>query len=163
MKLNYRVREMKVEDIKQVQQVAKTSWNATYEDIIPLDIQESFLASAYNGAMMKRRMEQSLFLVAETAGKVVGFANFSPVKEAGEAELGAIYLDPAHQGLGIGTALLEEGLANLAGAQKIWVNVEKENTNGVLFYLAKGFKAMSEFDDNLDGHISKMVRMALEL
>ncbi|MGI2328294.1 GNAT family N-acetyltransferase [Planococcus sp. YIM B11945] len=161
--MNYTIRNMKTEDIPQVQQVAKTSWNATYEGIIPFAIQESFLATAYNDSMMKKRMEQSFLLVAEVEGKVVGFANFSPVKENGEAELGAIYLDPSSQGKGLGTVLLRSGIAQLENAEKILIKVEKDNKIGMNFYQAKGFELVSEFDDDFDGHVLKTVRMALKL
>jgi ribosomal protein S18 acetylase RimI-like enzyme len=156
------IRKMQKEDIQQVQQVAKTSWNYTYEGIIPLEIQESFLKSAYNDDMMQRRLERSFIFVSEVNGKVVGFANFSPVKEDGMTELLAIYLLPEYQGKGIGTALLKEGI-KLEGVKEIFVNVEKDNQIGTNFYKAKGFEVVSEFDDDFDGHILKTVRMVLKV
>ncbi|MGG4013203.1 N-acetyltransferase family protein [Bacillus smithii] len=157
------IRKMEKEDIEQVQQVAKRSWNDTYEGIIPHKIQESFLRSAYHDEMMLRRLEQSFIFVSEANGKVVGFANFSPVKENGTTELLAIYLLPEYQGKGIGTALLKEGIKNLTGAKKVFVDVEKENQIGTNFYKAKGFEIVSEFDDDFDGHILKTVRMVLKI
>lgn len=38
--MNYTIRQMQLEDIPQVQHVAKTSWNHTYRGIIPIEIQE---------------------------------------------------------------------------------------------------------------------------
>jgi ribosomal protein S18 acetylase RimI-like enzyme len=157
------IRKMQKEDIPQVQQVAKTSWNSTYEGIIPLEIQESFLKAAYNDDMMQRRLERSFIFVSEVNGKVVGFANFSPVKEDGMTELLAIYLFPEYQGKGIGTALLKEGIKNLEGVKEVFVNVEKDNQIGTNFYKAKGFEVVSEFDDDFDGHILKTVRMVLKV
>lgn len=160
--MGFVIRKMKEEDIQQVQQVAKTSWNYTYEGIIPPEIQENFLKSAYNDEMMIRRLERSIIFVAEVDGKIVGFANYSPVKEEGKVELVAIYLYPEYQGNGIGTSLLEEGF-NLDGVKEISINVEKENRIGTTFYKAKGFKVVSEFDDDFDGHILKTVRMVLKV
>lgn len=157
------IRRMQKEDILQVQHVAKTSWHTTYEGIIPIDIQESFLKSAYNDEMMQRRLEQSIIFVSEVKKKIVGFANFSPVKESGEAELGAIYLFPDYQGEGIGTALLKEGIKNLEGVKAIFINVEKENKIGRNFYKAKGFEVVTEFDDDFDGHLLETVRMVLNV
>jgi hypothetical protein len=45
--MKFNIREMNRGDIKQVQQVVKKSWNYTYDGIIPLEIQEGFLKSAY--------------------------------------------------------------------------------------------------------------------
>lgn len=157
------IRTMQKEDIKQVQQVAKTSWRTTYEGIIPFEIQEAFLNSAYNEEVMQKRLEQSIIFVSEVEGKIVGFANFSPVKEKGETELGAIYLFSEYQGEGIGTALLKEGIKNLEGVKAVFINVEKENKIGTTFYKAKGFEVVSEFDDDFDGHLLKTVRMVLNV
>lgn len=161
--MSFQIRNMKVEDIKDVQRVAKMSWNDTYEGIIPAHIQEKFLYSAYSDEMMKRRLDVSFLYVAEAEAQIVGFANFSKVKEEGEMELGAIYLLPEFQGKGVGTALLYEGIANAQTASKVFINVEKENEKGVTFYQAKSFKMLSEFEDVLEGHITIMVRMVKDL
>ncbi|MED0673985.1 GNAT family N-acetyltransferase [Aneurinibacillus aneurinilyticus] len=161
--MKFTIRKMQKEDIQQVQQVSKASWNYAYEGIIPFEIQESFLKFAYNDEMMQRRLENSFIWIAEVDEKIVGFANFSPVKEDGETELTAIYLNPEHQGKGIGTALLNEGIINLEDAKEIFINVEKDNSIGTTFYKAKGFKVVSEFDDDFNGYILKTVRMVLKV
>ncbi|MBD8036703.1 GNAT family N-acetyltransferase [Solibacillus sp. A46] len=161
--MDFTIRKMQSEDIKQVQDVAKTSWNATYEGIIPLEVQEKFLKTAYSNERMQQRLEQSFLFVGERAGKIVGFANFSPVREDGKAELGAIYLYPEEQGKGIGSALLQQGIDNLDGIKEIYINVEKDNKIGKTFYEAKGFDVVKEFDDEFDGHILKTVRMVLKV
>ncbi|WP_067724714.1 GNAT family N-acetyltransferase [Oceanobacillus damuensis] len=160
--MDFIIRKMKKKDIPQVQHVAKTSWHSTYEGIIPLAIQDNFLNSAYSDVNMKRRLKQSNIFVSEVSGKIVGFANFSPVSRDAAVELGAIYLCPDYQGYGIGTAFLKEGIENL-GAREIRLNVEKNNDIGKTFYHAKGFEIESEFDDNFDGHVLKTVRMVLKV
>ncbi|MGA4518653.1 GNAT family N-acetyltransferase [Solibacillus silvestris] len=157
------IRKMHVEDIPQVQDVAKKSWNATYEGIIPFEIQEKFLKVAYNNDRMKQRLERSFLFVAEIDSNVVGFANFSPVNDDGKAELGAIYLYPEYQGKGIGSALLQKGINELEGVEEIYINVERDNEIGKSFYDAKGFQVLKEFDDDFEGHILKTVRMVLNV
>ena len=157
------IRKMHVEDIPQVQDVAKKSWNATYEGIIPFEIQEKFLENAYNNDRMKQRLERSFLFVAEIDSNVVGFANFSPVYDEGKAELGAIYLYPEYQGKGIGSALLQKGINELEGVEEIYINVERDNEIGKSFYDAKGFQVLKEFDDDFEGHILKSVRMVLNV
>ncbi|MEB3054635.1 GNAT family N-acetyltransferase [Bacillus pseudomycoides] len=161
--MTYVVREMNVEDITAVQEVAKIAWHDTYKGIIPQEIQDKFLKQAYSNEIMKRRLEHSYLLVAEVEDQIVGFANFSPVKHQNEAELGAIYLLPDHQGKGIGTALLQRGIAVLDGAKKIYICVEAENEKGKQFYTAKGFAALEQFEEDFEGHMVQTVRMVLHV
>ena len=161
--MNCTIRRMLIEDTKQVQDVAKKSWNATYEGIIPNSIQENFLKGAYNDEMMQKRLSHSLLLVAEAEDKIAGLANFSPVNEQGQTELSAIYLYPEYQGYGIGSALLDKGITMLENLKEVHLDVEKDNTIGTNFYKAKGFKIVDEYDDNFDGHILKTVRMVLKI
>lgn len=113
--------------------------------------------------MMLRRLNNSIIFVTEVNKKIVGFANYSLLKEEGKVELAAIYLHPENQGKGLGTVLLKEGINTLNGVKEIFINVEKENKIGITFYEAKGFKLVSEFDDNFEGHILKTVRMMLKV
>lgn len=161
--MNFTIRKMEKKDTKQVQHIAKTSWNATYEGIIPREIQERFLKVAYSDEMMVRRLKHSIMFVAEEDGKVVGFANYSPVIENGKTELTAIYLYPAYQGKGIGTALINKGITSLRNVKEIYINVERDNKIGTTFYEAKGFEVISEFDDDFDGHILKTIQMVLSV
>lgn len=161
--MNYLIREMVKEDTKQVQEAVKKSWNATYDGIIPIEIQDKFLKGAYNDVMMERRLEHSLMLVAEADDTILGFANFTPVNKQNQTELSAIYLLPEYQGEGIRSALLNAGIEELENVKEIHLDVERENKIGTTFYKAKRFKAVKEYDDNFDGHILKTVRMVLTL
>ena len=161
--MNLTIRKMKIADIEAVQNVARESWNATYEDIIPDQIQQNFLKMAYSNEMMEQRLSQSLILVAEVDNRVVGFANYSPVNHDGKVELVALYIYPDQQAKGIGTALLKEGINLSEGVKEIYLNVEKANEMGKNFYQAKGFNTIDEFDDDFDGHILKTLRMVLEV
>lgn len=157
--MNITIRKMHYEDTKQVQSIAKKTWNATYEGIIPLEVQNNFLKSNYSDESMKQRIERSIVYVAEVKGKVVGFANYSTVRDGGKVELAAIYLYPEFQGKGIGTALLQQLVKELKGLKEIYINVEKDNKIGMNFYEAKGFEIVKESDIEFDGHILKQVRM----
>lgn len=152
---------MKMEDTKQVQDVAKKSWRSTYDGIMPHIIQENFLNMAYSDEMMEKRLNGSFIFVAEMENKVVGFADFTPVNNERQSELSAIYLYSNCQGMGIGTALLQKGIKELEDVKEIYIEVEKENNIAKIFYEAKGFKTMLEYDDHFNGHILKTVQMCL--
>jgi len=146
------IRAMKLDDIAAVQQIAKISWNDTYEGIIPIDVQNLFIERAYSNAMMMKRLEKTSVYVAEHGDTVVGFANFTRVDEDGDAELTAIYMLPSYQRLGYGKRLLEEGLQHIQKAQQLFVYVESENSKGRAFYERNGFTCIEEFDEYFEGH-----------
>lgn len=156
------IRKMTVEDIPQVQLVARESWYDTYDGIIPRYIQDDFLANAYSDENMVRRVERSYVFVALLDDKIVGFANFSYVKENGTSELAAIYLLPESQRKGLGTKLLEQGLA-LPNIKAIELSVKKDNASGMNFYLEKGFKQIDSFKEDYAGNELETVRMRFEV
>ena len=156
------IRKMTVEDIPQVQIVARESWYDTYDGIIPRYIQDDFLASAYSDANMVRRVKRSHAFVGLIDDNIVGFANFSYVKDDGTSELAAIYLLPVAQGKGLGTNLLEQGLV-LPNIKAIELSVKKDNASGLNFYLAKGFKQIDSFKEDYAGNELETVRMRFEV
>lgn len=118
MRMECKIRKMKKKDIPQVQQIAKTSWNHTYEGIIPFDIQEKFLQKAYNDERMQQRLEHSLMLVSEADGKIVGFANYSFVREGGVAYLAAVYLGSGIPGKRHRNRIIGRGDKPFKGSEK---------------------------------------------
>lgn len=153
------IRKMEERDIQAVQQVAAESWHDTYEGIIPREVRERFLAAAYSPASLKRRMEQSVMLVAEDGGKIAGFANLFHQPESEEAELSAIYLLPSHQCQGLGTSLLESGITELPDAVRLYLTVEHKNEKGRRFYERQGFSIVDEFEEEFGGHTLSSIRM----
>ena len=156
------IRQMMTQDIEAVQSIAFESWHTTYDGLIPPDVQQRFLEMAYSEDMLKKRLAKTPFYVAEGDEGILGFANFSNMKEEGEVELASIYLKPTRQGQGVGTKLLKQGLSEL-NPSKVFVNVESENEIGKRFYLAKGFLVVDEFEEDFDGHLLQTTRMVLDI
>lgn len=153
---------MTEKDIPKIQNIAKLSWHDTYEEIIPLHIQDNFLEMAYSISMLEKRLALTNMYVAEFDDQVVGFANFSK-DENGIVELTAIYLLSDYRNLRIGSALIKHGISRMEGIKFIDVVVEKENKVGYNFYKKFGFVVQDEFEDDFDGHILQSVRMRLTL
>lgn len=160
--MDFIIRPMKRKDISNVQDIAKTSWHDTYNGIIPIEIQDKFLEGAYSVKNMKFRWKKSYIYIAEKEDEAVGFANFSPVLQEGYVELGAIYLYPSHQGIGIGSALLHYGVNQLR-PREIQLNVEQNNIKALDFYTSKGFEIIKDFQENFDGHLLDTYRMSWKL
>ena len=85
--MNILIREMTVEDIDKVHDIARESWHATYEGIIPRNIQDNFLGRAYSYEMINKRLRNSNLFIAIDNNEVVGFADFSMVDDEGVSEL----------------------------------------------------------------------------
>ncbi|MGE8205077.1 N-acetyltransferase family protein [Heyndrickxia sp. NPDC080065] len=152
------------EDIPDIQQVAKISWNQTYEGIIHADVQEDFLKNAYSEQSLEYRLQNTIFLVAEVNEKVAGFASFSNIDvENKSAVLAAIYLLPQFQKGGVGSKLLQHGITQLNGIDRLLVEVEKDNKIGKAFYESKGFKVAKEYTAEFFGHSLPTILMALPL
>lgn len=160
--MNSKIRNMTEKDIPKIQNIAKLSWHDTYEEIIPLHIQDNFLEMAYSISMLEKRLALTNMYVAEFDDQVVGFANFSK-DENGIVELTAIYLLSDYRNLRIGSALIKHGVSRMEGIKFIDVVVEKENKVGYNFYKKFGFVVQDEFEDDFDGHILQSVRMRLTL
>jgi ribosomal protein S18 acetylase RimI-like enzyme len=109
------IRDATKDDAAAVARVHVESWRAAYREHMPPEL----LA----GLSVERRTEGwrellgnpgSPTLVAELDGEIVGFAGFGPSRDTeGEAELYAIYLDPARFGTGVGRALMDAALERL--------------------------------------------------
>lgn len=160
--MNSKIRNMTEKDIPKIQNIAKLSWHDTYEEIIPLHIQDNFLEMAYSISMLEKRLALTNMYVAEFDDQVVGFANFSK-DENGIVELTAIYLLSDYRNLRIGSALIKHGISRMERIKFIDVVVEKENKVGYNFYKKFGFVVQDEFEDDFDGHILQSVRMRLTL
>jgi RimJ/RimL family protein N-acetyltransferase len=149
------VRPAAAPDAVGIERVARAAWRATYREIIPEDVQERALAAWYAPALLSRVMgsPQAIFLVAAERADVVGFAQFMQ-RTATTAELTRIYLLPERQGQGIGTRLLETGLAECRerGVKEITVFVERDNRNGRAFYRARKFEEIAEHTREVHGH-----------
>ena len=57
------IRATTLNDIPTIQQIAQVSWNDTYKDIIPENIQKLFLEKAYSPMMIAKRIEKTIFLI----------------------------------------------------------------------------------------------------
>ncbi|MGV9555562.1 N-acetyltransferase family protein [Streptomyces sp. NPDC003401] len=145
-----RVREMTLADCDRVAEIRVRGWQSAYRGLMP----QSHLDALSVREDAERRRDRFtrgdggvVNLVAERAGEVVGWAAYGPYREGeartGEAELYAIYVDPARVGGGIGGALLAESVrrSTAAGRRRMHLWVLRDNTPARRFYERAGFWA----------------------
>lgn len=120
-------------DLAGMTRVHVDTWKTTYRGIVPderLDrmTYESDLAGGFGRWLSKPPEGQAHFAAVTERGEIVGFAVCGPNREADPeftGELGAIYILKAHQGHGVGTALVREVARHLLNIGRttmiVWV------------------------------------------
>ena len=81
------------------------------------------------------------FFVAEDGGRVVGFCGVLYYENVGRAEVGPISVDPAFNGKGAGSTLVEYVMRFLTGEKihRAVARVKDENTRAKEFFTKNGF------------------------
>ena len=155
------IRDAGVDDVREIQRVARITWDHTYRETIPESVRKEFVSQAYSADALRRRMESDTFLVALHEDGVVGFADFRS-RPTTEVELAAIYVLPEMQGRGIGSRLLEAGISRFPLSTSFVLRVEQDNTRARRFYEAHGFKHAGDHAERFCGHVFHETEMTLQ-
>jgi ribosomal protein S18 acetylase RimI-like enzyme len=160
-------RELREEDIQQVQEVALKAWEFTYRNIyapstIIRQVAEYYATERLKASIERAERKESHFEVVLDNGKPVGYTNVgrargtwrNPFLPKGKVyrtsgwELFRIYLRPEYIGKGIGKELLHRCEEFLRGekAKQYTVYVHVRNQIGKKFYLRNGFARAKELD-----------------
>jgi L-amino acid N-acyltransferase YncA len=92
-----------------------------------------------------KKFHEHLLFVAETHGKVVGWAGLQPVSVRkvyeGVVEV-TIYIDPSHVGKGIGKMLMAHliGESERSGIWTLYASIFPENTASIQLHRSAGFR-----------------------
>ena len=115
----------------------------------------TFLDASFDPATITRKMAEpgAAWWVAERGGDLLAFANAGPnglphpQARHSHAELRRLYVDRAAQGLGLGTALLEQALEWMAlnSDGPLWIGVWSGNLKAQKLYAAHGFEKAGEY------------------
>lgn len=145
------VRKATSEDILGIQQVAHVTWHDTYEHIMRPDTRAHVLAEFYSEESLERSLarQETVFLVAEEQGRIIGFAQALPRPHSGY-EITRTYILPKYQRKGVGSKLQAE-LGNQLPDQTLWVFVLQNNHGALAFYQSHGFKPQREVELPLFG------------
>lgn len=144
------VRRMTAADCERVAEIRVQGWRDAYRGLIPrsyLDALSVERDAERHRTRVARGDAHRVDLVAEEAGRVVGWACHGPYRDGEvrteDAELYALYVAPGHQGRGAGRALLTEAVRRCAadGRPRMFLWVLKGNTQARRFYERAGFRA----------------------
>ncbi|UBH08467.1 GNAT family N-acetyltransferase [Macrococcus armenti] len=142
------IRKATQDDITQIKDVVTKAWHDTYKNIMAASTSVQFLEASFSTSRLEKKIQETLFLVAEVDGKIVGFANFIYGKAL---NLSAIYVLPEHQRHQIGTALLHNGLSNFTDYDAVFVEVALDNERATKFYYREDFELVREYEEDILG------------
>jgi GNAT superfamily N-acetyltransferase len=152
------VRVAQVADARAIALVHVRSWQAAYRGLLPQGYLDGLDPGQRSGrwelALGEADWPRQGVLVAEQAGKVVGFARICPARDddqdpATVGELGAIYLLPRAWGAGLGRELIRQAV--------LWVLDTNERARR--FYAADGWRPDGAVkQEELDGAAMREVR-----
>jgi GNAT superfamily N-acetyltransferase len=145
------IRQAVVEDARAIAEVHVQAWRDAYRDILPADFLAG-LSVAEREASWVDALERGTpcLLVAEHAGRIVGFSCDGPCRDRGatatDQELWALYVVREHWSTGLGRRLWlasrQAMLERQATRISLWVIVGNERA--MRFYESAGFVAERE-------------------
>jgi len=139
------VRPAQTADIEAIQHVARTTWHATYDDIIGSDAVDEQVDEWYADAVVRDGIIDSdtATPVATVDDTVVGYAVAGQREDADAdcASLHAIYVHPDHWGAGIGSRLFETVADRLRDRdfEHLHIRVLADNDRARAFYERHGY------------------------
>jgi len=131
--------------------VFTSAWRLGFKGILPQEFLDRLDPSAscarWEIDLDPARFGPPHFLVAETAGQVVGFSAFGPSRDEdaspGSGEVFAIHVAPEHWGEGVGTTLLSSTVLELRaiGLVRASLWVMERNERARRFYERHGWRS----------------------
>lgn len=139
----FSIRFASIEDISDIQEIAKITWPGTYIGIISSEQIDYMLNWMYSAEKIRSAIEdpKQAFLMIELDDKMVGFAGIEHhYSEKPITRIHKLYVLPETQGTGAGKALFEAVVtqALLNDSEILHLNVNKAN-KAVSFYEYLGF------------------------
>ena len=132
---------------KDAQDIANI-WNPVIRDSVSTFTNIEKLVPALQEMILERAYMNYGFYMAETHGRIAGFATYSPFRSGpGYAQTmqHSIFLNPNERGKGTGKALMKvlEDHGRAAGVHCFIAGLSAENMDGILFHTALGYSKVA--------------------
>lgn len=125
-------------DVSDIQTVGLLTWPATYLPFTDPDYVITNLNTWWTAEAVRTSVIEDITLVAILGSEVVGTLTLGEFE--GEPVVWKIYVLPAVQGRGVGTALMEEALNQTGPNRSVRIEFVKGNDAAERFYARMGFK-----------------------
>lgn len=128
---------------EEIRELTRRATDATYyaDDLTEAQIAaiEHVVRISSETVWAASRNPQQHFVSAMLDGRLAGFVIATVHGDDDDHELDWIMVDPALHGSGIGSALLQAGVAWLGEDRPMWLNVIRHNERAISFYAKHGF------------------------
>jgi len=136
------VQRLTATDVDAVSALARIVWQATYPALIPQAQIDAMLADRYAPQRIREQLDdpQQAWWVAKQDHTLTGFAH-ALLDESG-CKLDKLYVHPDCQRRGIGAALAKtvEDWARRQQVHRLWLQVNRGNTQAIAAYEKYGFR-----------------------
>jgi ribosomal protein S18 acetylase RimI-like enzyme len=168
------IRKAKREELEQLREVAIVTFVDEFGSFNTPENMEVFLKEAYDPAQLAKEWEEkdTICYLAWEGQIPVGFARLRINAEVetllgnNSIELHRLYVHPNHQGMKVGSQLMQQALdySMKGGFNWIWLGVWERNAKAQEFYRHWGFQRFSEhiFQMGDDPQIDWLLRKKLE-
>ncbi|SDR26402.1 Ribosomal protein S18 acetylase RimI [Rhizobiales bacterium GAS191] len=140
------VRPVGRDELPAIRSLLVETWHDTYDVIYGIAEVTKFTEDWHSLANLARGLarEQHAFLVLEADGEIVATASATLRDSAalqgdGLLSIDRLYVRPARQGSGFGSALLDACVARFPEARSVHLEVDPHNRKGREFYAKRGF------------------------
>ncbi len=140
-KLNITIRPWQLADLDEIRVLALQTWLFTYGLFISRENIIDYHDNHYSLTALTKKFNQFSGLVGLTEVKLLAYSIADTCDRHRHYHIISLYVDPDHQGLGLGKALLKEhaSLAQEKGYEELWLGVMEKNTAAYEWYLREGF------------------------
>ena len=138
----FHVRPLNAEDIASVSALARVVWQSTYPALISQAQIDAMLADRYSMPRIHAQLKDPThgWWGAHQNLTLVGFAH--ALLDPTDCKLDKLYVHPDTQGRGVGRTLLlsVQQWARRQHAGRLWLQVNRGNTQAITAYLKYGFR-----------------------
>ncbi|KAB0681828.1 GNAT family N-acetyltransferase [Aureimonas leprariae] len=157
------IRRATADDLEVLRVLLRDTWHATYDELYGPEEVERLTAGWHSIEAMEQRLRrpEAHFPVAEREGAIVGMG-FAAEEEPGVLFLHQLYVLPAEQRHGVGTALLASAIEAFPAVDRVRLDVEAANRPAVEFYEKHGFAALGLEAETTVPRMMRMERLLAE-
>jgi ribosomal protein S18 acetylase RimI-like enzyme len=152
------IRQATAGDATAIAAVVREAWLAANGALLPGDTVTTLEQTSHLGGFVAG--EWHSVRVAEFDGEIIGAVGVNPA-----GVIWMLYVLPAYQGCGVGSALYDNAIGAMkkAGSRKALLEVMAANENAIAFYRSRGWVPEGRRTEHIPGFRFTAVRMGLAL